>query len=47
MKKLLGQVQTGFEALAGYRKACENVYPKIERWVVEKSDGGHRGQVRP
>ena len=36
------EVQTGCEALAGYRKAPRNVHPKIKRWVVEKSDASRR-----
>src|SRR5215469_1539013 len=38
------EVQTGCEALAGYRKAPRNVHPKIKRWVVEKSDASRQEQ---
>src|SRR5215469_7692134 len=38
------EVQTGCEALAGYRKAPRSVHPKIKRWVVEKSDASRQEQ---
>jgi hypothetical protein len=36
MEKTPWTGSTGYEALAGYRKACENVHPKIRRRFVEK-----------
>jgi hypothetical protein len=33
-----------YEALAAYRKACEDVHPKIRRRYVEKSDRRHAAE---
>jgi hypothetical protein len=41
MKKTPWTGSTGYEALAGYKKACENVHPKIKGRFVEKSDRRH------